>query len=156
MCLDAPVTMPPKVALIIPERKLLNLGVFVEKMKAQCLFLPPRWEGSRARMAARKQPPGSAAHSEAGAPGCLQPLRLGQQTARLRVPGEIPGGGDSQAGTSPGGWGHPSPLSHGKVGGLCCAGPPLPPSLPRSFSQPRISGCASSILFSSFLLYMSP
>lgn len=41
MCLDAPVTMLPKVALIIPERKLLKLVVFVEKMKAQCLFLPP-------------------------------------------------------------------------------------------------------------------
>lgn len=37
--------MLPKVALIIPERKLLNLGVFLEKMKAQCLFLPPRLEG---------------------------------------------------------------------------------------------------------------
>lgn len=43
MYLDAPVTMLPKVALIIAERKLLNLGVFVEKMRAQCLFLSSRW-----------------------------------------------------------------------------------------------------------------
>lgn len=58
--------MPPKVALIIPERKLLNLGVFVEKMKAQCLFLPPRWEGGCARTASCKHPRGSAEHKRQG------------------------------------------------------------------------------------------
>lgn len=38
--------MPPKVALIIPEWKLLNLGVFVEKMKARCLLLPADGQGT--------------------------------------------------------------------------------------------------------------
>lgn len=57
--------MLPKVALITPERKLLNLGVFVEKMKAQCLLLPPQWEGGRAYTASCKHPRGSAEHSTA-------------------------------------------------------------------------------------------
>jgi len=140
MCLDASVTMLPKVALIIPERKLSNLGVFVEKMQAPCLFLLP--EGKEAMLALPPANTREAQHSTAGPGewGCLQPKWLGDRTARLWMPEKILVGGDSQASMSPGGWGHPHPLSHRKVGALCCAVPSLPPPPSRGFSQPCVSG----------------
>lgn len=57
MCSDVPTTMPPKVALI-PEKKLLNRGVFVEEMKAQCLLLLPRREVGCTRVASCQHPTG--------------------------------------------------------------------------------------------------
>lgn len=164
--------MPPKVALIIPERKLLNLGVFAEKMKAPCLFSPPRWEGGHARTASCEYPRGWAEHGEAGARGCLQLLQLGEQTARLWVWGKTPDGGDSQTKVIPGAGGTQVLCAIGRRG-LSYAVPPLllstPPPVPpqptpthippprvlhpRGFSEPHISGriCRATLLQRRFL-----
>lgn len=126
--------MPPKVPLIIPERKLLN-SVCWEV--GSCLFLSPCWEGGRARAASCKHPRRSQA-LRGRAMGTPPTPRLGEETGGLWVPGYVPDGAGGSARTSSGGWRHLNPLSQEE------ARPSAVHCLPsdRSFSLPRVSGCA--------------
>lgn len=137
--------MLPKVALIIPERKLLNLGVFLEKMKAQCLFLPPGLEGGWAgthkaqpnTVRQRRVDASNHCSWESQQPGCgCWGKSWMEGTAK---PGQaLEAGGTLVL------------CPTGKVGVLCCAAPPLPSSLP---SQPHISGCThTAVLLQCYFL----
>lgn len=107
MCLDAPVTMLPQVVLIIPEWKLLNLGVFVEKMKAQCLLLPPDGQGAVLAL-----PPANT-HQAGETRGCPT-AAAGRPNGQVVSAGETPSWRAQPNQDEP--WGRPSPCPMGRWG----------------------------------------
>lgn len=149
MCSDVPATMPPKVALI-PERKLLNRGVFVEETKAQCVLLLPRREGGCTRIASCQHPTGPDTTGPSIAKQAQQDSSslCGWGTnCQAMGAGQTPGREEIRARVSPEGRRQAAaPLTHQpSFPWTSCAS--FPPSVYRCIIQPRVSGCTRQYFF---------